>query len=126
MTQRLALALVAALLLPAPLAAQDAPAPEPEDGLSLIERGFGLLWRQFREEAGPQLDNLGRDLAATVERLGPALQDLAAQVDDIRNYQAPERLENGDILIRRRPDAPPRPPLGQTQPAPDAAPEIEI
>lgn len=126
---RLALALTAALLLPGPLAAQETPPAPAEDGLGLIERGFGLLLRQFRDEAGPQLDLLSRDLGATVQRLGPALQALAAQIDDIRNYGAPERLPNGDILIRRNPDAPPPPPFGEAAPdapEPPAGPEIDI
>ena len=38
-----------------------------------------------------------------------------ALMDDAKNYQAPERLENGDILIRRRADAPP-PPLRSAMP----------
>ncbi|SCY58862.1 hypothetical protein [Paracoccus tibetensis] len=118
MTHRIpTLALLAALALPLPLplAAQEpsAPAPEAEDGLSLIERGMGLLFRQFREEAAPQLDLLGRDMAGALERMAPALQELAALVDDIRNYEPPERLANGDILIRRRAEAPPPPPLGE-------------
>lgn len=115
------LALLAALSLPLPLAAQAplAPAPSPEgeaeteDGLSLIERGMGLLFRQFREEAAPQMELLGRDMAGALERMAPALQELAALVDDIRNYEPPERLANGDILIRRRAEAPPPPPLGE-------------
>lgn len=115
------LALLAALSLPLPLAAQAplAPAPSPEgeaeteDGLSLIERGMGLLFRQFREEAAPQMELLGRDMAGALERMAPALQELAALVDDFRNYEPPERLANGDILIRRRAEAPPPPPLGE-------------
>lgn len=116
MTHRIpTLALLAALALPLPLAAQEpsAPAPEAEDGLSLIERGMGLLFRQFREEAAPQLDLLSRDMAGALERMAPALQELAALVDDIRNYEPPERLANGDILIRRRAEAPPPPPIGE-------------
>ena len=27
---------------------------------------------------------------------------LLALIDDLRNYHAPEKLENGDILIRRK------------------------
>ena len=67
---------------------------------------------------------LAQDLAGALRQMGPVLQDLAAQVDDIRNYQAPERLPNGDILIRRREDAPAPPPLGDTlRPDEDPAPD---
>jgi hypothetical protein len=31
---------------------------------------------------------------------------MMALVDDMTNYELPEMLENGDIIIRRKPDAP--------------------
>jgi hypothetical protein len=37
-------------------------------------------------------------------------ESLLALMDDIGNYQPPERLPNGDILIRRKPDRPLPPP----------------
>ena len=62
-----------------------------------------------------------------MQKMGPALDDamdqmvqfLGAfeQVDDLRNYTRPEILPNGDIIIRRDPDAPPYQP-----PAPAPAP----
>nr|WP_111297965.1 hypothetical protein [Paracoccus saliphilus] len=120
----LPIALLAALAAgPAP--AQ--PADEADEGLSLIERGIGMIFRQFWQDAAPEVEGLTRDLSGTMTRLAPALQDLAVLVDDIRNYDPPERLENGDILIRRRAGAPPPPPIGDdlkdlTEPAPEAVP----
>ena len=65
-------------------------------------------------KAQPSLDRLGQDLSGMAQRLGPVLGELGDLMDDVRNYQAPERLENGDILIRRRADAPPPPPVGDS------------
>lgn len=96
-------------LAPLPLAAQD----QPEDEPSLIERGLMLLMDNMFSAIGPELDQVGEGMSGIVSRLGPALQDLAVLVDDIRNYETPERLENGDIVIRRSPDAPPPPPIGE-------------
>ncbi|TJZ94008.1 AAA+ family ATPase [Paracoccus gahaiensis] len=111
-----------------PAQAQDGPAPAPEEP-GLFDRSLDGLFGQFfgKEPApdaeGPTNDPTG-DLAGALRRMGPALRDLATQVDDIRNYQAPERLPNGDILIRRREDAPPPPPLGETlRPDPEAGPD---
>ena len=104
------LLILAFLAAPVPVAAQ----PETEDGLGLVERGLGIIADNLWTEFGPQLDQLGQGMGAALTDLGPVLQDLAILVDDLGNYQAPERLENGDILIRRRADAPPPPPLGES------------
>ena len=45
-------------------------------------------------------------LQAFAAQMGPAFATLLSQVDDLRYYQAPEILDNGDIIIRRKPDAP--------------------
>lgn len=125
-------ALTLAALLALPLAGQPAAAfSETEEGLGLVERGLGMIFRNLMREAAPQLDLLGRDLSGALEHLAPALKDMAAMVDDIGNYHPPERLENGDIVIRRRADAPPPPAIGEglrgliapeLSPEPDPAP----
>lgn len=99
------------LILSTPLAAQEAEAPAPgagedgaEDGFSLMEEGAKLLFRGLMSEMEPALDEMGKALS----EMEPALKELMALVDDIRNYDAPRVLENGDILIPRRPDAPPQ------------------
>lgn len=93
----------------------DIPAPDettPEEGVDLIERGAGILLRDLMDRIGPQLNQLTEDMSGAMEQLGPAVGDLARLVDDMRNYDAPQRLENGDILIRRKAGAPPPPAVG--------------
>lgn len=95
-----------------------------EEGMSLIEEGAKLFFQGLIEEMDPALDEL-RGLADQIEpamrdfadKMGPALMEIMAFVDDIGNYDMPEFLPNGDIIIRRSPDAPPF-----TPPAPE--PEI--
>lgn len=109
----------------------DAPqAAEPESGLGLIERGLGTIFEDLLRDVQPQMEEMARGLDETFNRFAPVFDDLASLIDDIGNYRTPERLPNGDIIIRRRPDAPPAPPIGNalrdlTRPdrdAPDAPP----
>lgn len=107
---------------PPPAPVQEAPDPAPADDL---EAGIENFMRNLMTEAQPELQGLGDQLSGLVGKLGPVLGDVAEMIDDVRNYQAPERLENGDIIIRRRADAPPPPPVGPNlrdmmRPAPDA------
>ena len=85
-----------------------------EDGFSLMEEGSRLILRGLLDELGPAIEEMEglsdemRDaVQALASEMGPALRELIALVDEIRYYEAPEVLENGDILIRRKPDAPP-------------------
>ena len=111
-----------------PLADESAPGTgDAEDGASLIERGMGMLFEDLMTNIGPELDGISNNLAGALNQLGPAVSDLSVLVDDISNYQTPERLENGDIIIRRKPGAPPPPAFGEglrglDRQAPDAAP----
>ena len=98
-----------ASLMALPAAAQD----EMDEGLSLMEQGAQLLLQGLMDEMGPTMSELkslteemGTAMAQLGEQMGPALMDLMSKVDDIRNYEAPEFLPNGDIIIRRSPDAP--------------------
>jgi hypothetical protein len=101
-------ALALALMLAAtPLAAQDPapvdpPAGDMGEGMSLMERGMGLFLRGLMDEMEPALDDMAEGAEALRRNLGPMLSDLMEMVDDIRAYHPPERLPNGDILIRRR------------------------
>jgi len=101
--------LAAVLALPA--AAQDDPAaPAPLDGPrseepGLIGEGLRLLFEGLLKEMEPALDEMGR----AMRDLEPMARDLAALLGDVRNYDPPERLPNGDIIIRRKPGAPPPP-----------------
>lgn len=95
-----------------------------EDGASLMEEGAKLFFQGLLDQMDPALDDL-RGLADQVEpamrefadTMGSAFIQMMAVVDDIGNYEMPAFLPNGDIIIRRRPDAPPFTP-------PAAAPEI--
>lgn len=102
---------------PAAGQAPDRPADDPADGpadggTAPEEDPLEGFMKRLLDRARPALDQLGRDLGATAQALAPVFEDLARLMDDARNYHRPERLENGDILIRRRADAPPPPPIG--------------
>lgn len=124
-----------ALLLIATLAAPvwTAPAAMAQDSEAepgLMDGLLGTIMENMLRDVGPEMDQMGDGMSGALSRLGPVLKDLSVLVDDLRNYQAPERLENGDILIRRRADAPPPPPIGDnlrdlTTPdtSPDARPD---
>jgi putative sigma-54 modulation protein len=68
-----------------------------------------LKEKERRQKVEVNLHVKGRDIfmQQTHEDMYAAIDKLMAMVDDITNYQAPEMLENGDIIIRRKPDAPP-------------------
>lgn len=107
----------------------EAPAPkaEVEEGFSLMEEGAQLLLKGLMSEMEPALDEMGKALSEVepaLKDLQPKMMELLALIDDLQNYQAPERLENGDILIRRKPDAPAAPPLPETEPAPSG--EVDL
>ena len=105
-----ALTVAVSLAAPLPPAAQTTPE---DDGIDLLEEGARLMMRGLMREMAPALDEfegIAREVAPMLEDfrtdMGPALRGLIAAMDDIRHYEAPQVLDNGDILIRRRPDAP--------------------
>lgn len=101
---------------PALAQGEDAPlddGAEIEDGFNLMEEGARLMFRGLMNELEPALDDfeeMARDLEPRFEMLademGPALMELFQTLDSVRYYDAPEILPNGDIIIRRSPDAP--------------------
>ncbi len=105
--------------------AQEAEVPQDEDDFSLMEEGARLFMRGIMSEMEPALDEmrksideLGPAFAEFAQTVGPAFAALLDKVDDIRNYEAPEILPNGDIIIRRSPDAPvwePDPETGEVE-----------
>lgn len=106
-------AMTVAALAALPAAAQDQDLGELDEGLSLMEQGAQLLLEGLMNEMGPTMDDLkglseemGTALAQLGTEMGPALVELMSKVDDIRNYDAPEILPNGDIIVRRRDEAP--------------------
>lgn len=122
------LVLAFALAAAGPVTAQTAPENEAvEEGFSLMEEGAKLLLKGLMSEMEPALDEMGKALSEmepALKELQPKMLELLALVDDLTNYAAPERLENGDILIRRKPDAPAPPPLPESAPAP--APQTDL
>ena len=95
-------------LVAAPAAAQET------DGPSLMERGIQLFFEGLTQEMEPALDefrNLAEEFGPALrqfgEQMGPALGELMERIDDWSLYEAPEVLPNGDIIIRRKKDAPP-------------------
>ncbi|KQB97225.1 AAA+ family ATPase [Loktanella sp. 1ANDIMAR09] len=125
MKQILALTVAAALLC-VPAMAEDALEGDMGEGLDLMEEGARMLMRGLMSEMEPALDALrdnveqmGPALGEFVQSVGPAFGALLEQIDDLRYYEAPEILPNGDIIIRRSPDAP------AWEPEPDTT-EIEL
>ena len=109
--------------LGAPVCAQD----DGEEGLSLMEEGAQMFLRGLIDELDPairELEGMAEDLEPAfrdiMRQMGPALAEIAATIDNIRHYGAPVILDNGDILIPRRDNAPryePRPePEAKTDP----------
>jgi hypothetical protein len=98
-----AVLILALALAPLPALAQESPTPEAEEGPSLMERGLALFFEGFRQELEPALEGMGDALT----ELQPALDSMMGMIDDMTNYTMPEMLENGDIIMRRKPDAPP-------------------
>ncbi|WP_187792053.1 hypothetical protein [Paracoccus amoyensis] len=99
---------------------------------------MGGVLNNLLNDVAPEMGQVEDGMAGIAGKLGPVLADLATQIDDLRNYQMPERLENGDIILRRKADAPPPPPLGDNldgystpkndpaSPADPTKPEIEL
>jgi len=104
--KRIACAALVLTLGAMPAAAEEAP-PSTGEGFNLIEEGARIILRSLMDEVEPRLKEMHDGLGEAMDEMGPALQKLAEMIDDIRNYEAPEVLPNGDIIIRRkRPEAP--------------------
>jgi len=115
------------LALPLPTLAQET--GEINQGFSLIEEGAKLLFRGIITQMEPAIDDFA-ELAEEMEpalnffssEMGPALLRLMQTLDSVRYYSAPEVLPRGDIILRRKPDAPDYTP----PPAPDDAGSIDL
>lgn len=114
--------ILALTLAASPLAAQEAPKDE---GPSLMEQGARLFLKGLMSEMKPALTDMQgalQEIGPKLAQLRPQIDQLIALVDDVRNYHMPEKLPNGDILIRRKtPEE-----LEQEKAAPVAPPEIEL
>jgi len=112
--RRLALGLGLALLTTLPVAAQEETAPDGDGGPSLMERGAELFFEGLRREMEPTLEEaarlfaeIGPSMRSFLTEMGPALAEIADQVEDWSVYDMPEILPNGDIIIRRKEPLPP-------------------
>ncbi|KZY33086.1 hypothetical protein A3731_03680 [Roseovarius sp. HI0049] len=122
--RRLALITAATLSLTAPALAQDAETTpeEPGNERSLMEEGARMFLEGILRDMEPALRDL-EGMAGEIEpalrefaqEMGPAFAELMAKVDDLSNYEMPEMLPNGDIIIRRKeplePESPEEPEL---------------
>lgn len=88
--------------------------PKSEDQPLTFEETLRGLW----EKMGPELEKLKRDMEPALEDALKLLEPFSA-MDDPRNYQMPEILPNGDIIIRRREDAPDYVPRSTPEATPD-------
>ncbi|MEJ8561064.1 AAA+ family ATPase [Yoonia sp. GPGPB17] len=112
MRRIIALTLVANLSWTSAMA-QDSTDTPSNEGFDLMEEGARMLMRGLMDEMEPTIDALrdsfeemGPAFAEFAQSVGPAFAELLEQVDDLRHYEAPEFLPNGDIIMRRRPEAP--------------------
>ena len=94
------------------------PDPRSEEGLDLMQRGAQMLLRSLLDQIGPKMDDMRNGMDQALREMGPALTELMGKIDDIRNYDPPVMLPNGDIIIRRKP------PADQTRP--DGSGQIEL
>jgi hypothetical protein len=136
---RIPSAAFALILAACPAAAQESAPGTGDKGIDLMEEGARLLFEGLLDQMEPrlrELQGMTEEMARQIEpaldflstEIGPAFMALVARIDDLGNYQAPEFLENGDIIIRRKPDAPPFVPLPEKDdPAAPADPDgIEL
>ncbi len=70
--------------------------------MGLIEKGIESILQGLITGMQPALEDMGRAL----DEMRPMAEQLLRLIDDIGNYEAPVVLENGDILIRRKPQSP--------------------
>lgn len=102
------LILITALSLALPALAQENAPPETPEGKPLLpfmdlfsERSEEMM-REFMEEIAPEMERLMGEMLPELERMADMLGGLV-------HYEMPEILPNGDIIIRRKKDAPPLP-----------------
>jgi len=114
--RRIALTLIACLIALPAAAQETTPEEPPEDTAPLLPflEEFGQdMMRQFQEEIAPDLERMMEKMGPEMERLMaemlPRLQELGETLGGLTMYELPEILPNGDIIIRRRQDAPPLP-----------------
>ncbi|WP_152926488.1 hypothetical protein [Shimia sp. SK013] len=106
---RYVVVLCAALAAGPVWADENAPDVAPSAGTSLMEEGARLFFRGLQDEMAPALDGM-RELAGQIGpkmqdflmQMGPAMAGIVEQVEDWSSYHAPQMLENGDIILRKK------------------------
>jgi hypothetical protein len=88
----------ALLLVTSPLAAETAPENDMDQGFSLLQEGAKLLLRGMASQVEPAL----KDMTDALEAAKPQLLELLSMMGNINDYHLPERLPNGDILLRHK------------------------
>lgn len=92
-----------------------------------------MLLRGLIDEIRPPMEELagiGAEMLPTFQLLaremGPAFVDIFGRIDSIQNYEPPTLMPNGDIVLRRRSDAPEWTPPAAETPEPDMPADIEL
>lgn len=88
-------------LLAVPALAQDVP-DTAEDGFGLLKEGARILMESMLEGMEPAFRDMQNDFDLALREMEPMLRQLGAMIGDLKNYHAPEKLPNGDIIIRRK------------------------
>jgi hypothetical protein len=89
------------LTVAAPAAAQDN--GDTERGFDLLREGSRMILEGLMDDMRPMLEEARPFFE---EEMLPFLESLGSLIDDLSAYEMPERLPNGDIIIRRSPDHP--------------------
>ena len=71
-------------------------------------------WEELRKNLEQLSEDTQEFFESWVDDLGPLLNSLRDKIDDLSEYEPPEVLPNGDIIIRRKPK--PKPPVEQKPP----------
>jgi hypothetical protein len=71
-------------------------------------------WEDLRKGLEQLSEETQKFFESWVDDIGPLLNSLRDKIDDLGNYEPPEVLPNGDIIIRRKPE--PEPPAPQKTP----------
>ena len=99
--------------------------PVPALGAALIGACLAVSWMPAAAQPAqdpPLPERMERALREMLEGVQPSLEDALEYlrsfggIDDPRHYELPELLPNGDIIIRRREDAPPLSPETPDEP----------
>ncbi len=71
-------------------------------------------WQELRKGLEELSEGSQEFFKKWVDDIGPLINSLKGKIDDLGEYELPEVLPNGDILIRRKPK--PKPPVEQKAP----------